>query len=100
MSRAVKLLFIISIITWVVSCNIYRYIGGDLLYFIGNALFIQILAIAIYIHFKSTITLIFALIALNNLIDEVTLTATDLKIKEFIYIATIILFVLLKRNKK
>ena len=99
MSRAVKVLFIVSIIVWVVSCNIYRYLGGDLLYFIGNALFIQLLSIALHIHFRSKTTLIFALIAFNNLADEVTLTASDLKIKEFMYMALIVSIVLLKKYK-
>ena len=69
-------------------------------FYMGNALFIFLLCIYLFLNDKkSIIKFILLALSLNNLLDEVFFDNTKLELNEILTVLTIFIFALIKKKK-
>lgn len=99
----VNILFIISILFWVVSYNIWQYTAPNI-YYIGNAQMIMVCSWMIHQKTNSVhhvISRLFLFLAFNNLIDEIFFDPTAVEWNEFVIFALYLIYSLFKwRNSR
>lgn len=100
MGKFNTVLLYIGLSIWVALYSLWYLFDCQQLYFIGQAILIFIVAIIFFRIFKSKVTKIFLILAVNQLVDELLMNATTIRISEYITIGLVIMYILVKNDRQ
>lgn len=98
-----RLLTTNNILKVAILVSLATYLFWDLMpkgsFFIGNAIFITLLAIYIYINKKNFVTFVLISFAINNLYDELFGNSTELGVNEILTAIFIVIYGFIKYKR-
>lgn len=95
----IKALLYIGILISIITYLFWELIPIKGFFYIGNALFIFIICLFIFINYKSAAAFLLFGFSLNNLLDELFFDNTKLEINELLTAIVIVLILVNKRNE-
>ena len=98
MSRTNKILMSIGLSIWVALYSLWNYLDQPFLYYLGQSIVMVPTSIVMVREFKgSLICLIFLVLTTNQLIDEILLWRSELRMSEYISVAIAIIYLIQKK---
>ena len=94
-----KIILYIATITSIITYLFWSYLPKGSFY-IGNAIFIVLLCVYLFLNEKgSIIKFILLALSLNNLLDEIFFDNTKIELNEILTALTIFIFAIIKKKK-